>query len=137
MSISSFEIISERASVAQTQKSLKERALHAGIFGLFPIWLQNSMNGLYRLARSICEIHVRPRTSAEIRQNVPSKLSKLLSSGTDFDACKESSSTAVILCYSLLFTITCRYVIHRQLEIIEGAANRELNMIEQATTACG
>ena len=42
------------------------------------------MNGLHRLARLICEIHACPPASAEIRQNVPAKLSTLLSGGTEF-----------------------------------------------------
>jgi hypothetical protein len=80
------------------------------------------MNGLNRLAHLICEVHVCPPASTEIRQNVPAKLSK----GTDFYVCKEPQSTTVLLLYSLLFTITIRYVIHRQLEIAGGEANIEL-----------
>jgi hypothetical protein len=80
---------------SEKQKSLKDRTLHAGIFGQFPTRLQNPMNGLHRLARLICEIHVCPPTSAEIRQNVPAKLSTLLSGGTDFYARERSQSTAV------------------------------------------
>ena len=90
-------------------------------------WLQNPMKGLHRLARLICEIHVRPLVSVEIRQNVPAKLSTLLSNGTDFYACKEPRNRAVLLRYSLLFMITRRLVIHRRLELVEGEANIELH----------
>ena|SRR5438477_13169487 len=106
---------------------LNERTLHAGIFWQFPVWLQNPMKGLHRLARLICEIHVRPLVSVEIRQNVPAKLSTLLSNGTDFYACKEPRNRAVLLRYSLLFMITRRLVIHRRLELVEGEANIELH----------
>jgi hypothetical protein len=78
-----------------TQKSLKERTLHAGVFWQFPVWLQNPMKGLHRLARLICEIHDRPPVSVEVRQNVPAKLSTLLSNGTDLYANEEFQSTAV------------------------------------------
>ena len=50
-----------------TNICLKERTLHAGIFELFPIRLPNLLNGLHRLAHSICEVHVYPPASAEIR----------------------------------------------------------------------
>jgi hypothetical protein len=99
------------------QKSLKERTPHAGIFGLFAVWLQNRMKGLHRGARLICEIHACPPASAEIRQNVPAKLSTLLSGGTDFHACRVPRSTAIIGYDFPLVTIIMRYLIQGQLEI--------------------